>query len=85
MSGYRVEFHAKADAETVGLPEDAFIHLIDALAEAARDPWANSREDRVFNDPAFRWVPFDRGLGVIQFIIDEPQQTLRVHSITWTG
>jgi hypothetical protein len=35
---YRVVFHAKADAETFGLPAEAFTALIETLAVASRDP-----------------------------------------------
>lgn len=35
---YRVVFHAKADAETIGLPAEAFTALIHALAAVSREP-----------------------------------------------
>lgn len=85
MSGYRINFHAKGDAEAIGLPKDAFVALVEALTEAARDPWAVTFPEDAVGDPAFRWAPFDRGLGVVHVRVDEGARTVTVHGITWIG
>jgi hypothetical protein len=85
VSAYRVEFHAKGDAETVGLPESAFTPLFETLVAVSRDPWGLSRPDPRMGDESFRWVPFDDGLGAVHVKIDEARRVVRVHGVTWTG
>lgn len=82
---YRVEFHAKGDAELRGLPSKPFEVLVAALVEVKPDPWGRSQPDPFYGDPAFRWASFDHGLGVVHFFIDEPEEVLRVHGVTWLG
>lgn len=85
MTPYKVEFHAKGDAETQGLPDEAFLALVQALTVAARDPWANSRPDDPGGDRALRWMPFDAGRGVAQFRVDDDRGLVRVYGVTWVG
>lgn len=85
MSGCRIQFHAKGDAEAIGLPENAFVALVEALTEAARDPWTTTRPEDATADPVFRWAPFDRGLGVVYVRVDEDARTVTVHGVTWIG
>lgn len=85
MSPYRVEFHAKGDAEARGLPEPAFVALFETLVAVSRDPWARSRPEDSTGDPEFRWTSFDHDLGVVHFLINERSRVIRVHGVTWTG
>jgi hypothetical protein len=85
LSAYRVEFHAKVDTETLGLPEAAFTALFDMLVAVSRDPWRLSRMDARMGDASFRWAAFDHGLGAVHFKIDDEARVIRVHGITWTG
>jgi hypothetical protein len=82
---YRVEFHAKGDDEARGLPEPAFVALFETLVAVSRDPWATSGPEDSMGDPAFRWVSFDRDLGVVHFMINDDSRVIRVHGVTWTG
>jgi hypothetical protein len=85
VSGYRIHFHAKGDAEAMGLPEDAFLALTEALTDVLRDPWAATRLEDASVDPAFRWTPFGLGLGIVHVRIDDQARTVTVHGITWIG
>lgn len=85
MSAYRVEFHAKGDDETLGLPEAPFTALFDVLVAVSRDPWRLSKRDARMGDESFRWAPFDRGLGAVHIKVEDVARVVRVHGITWTG
>jgi hypothetical protein len=82
---YRVEFAATADVQLVGLPDDAFAALVDALVKVVRDPWGQSGQESPDDDPAYRWLAFGTGLGVVLFYLDEPQRIVRVYDVTWIG
>jgi hypothetical protein len=85
VSAYRVEFHAKGDAETIGLPAEAYVALYETLVAVSREPWVRSESDALMGDSSFRWAPFGKGLGVVHFKIDEDDHVLRIHGVTWTG
>jgi hypothetical protein len=85
VNPYRVEFHAKGDAEAQGLPSGAFVALFEKLVAVSRDPWARSGPEDSTDDPAFRWASFDRDLGVVHFLINDVDRVIRVHGVTWTG
>lgn len=80
---YRVVFHAKADAETLGLPAEAFTALIDTLATVSRDPCGQAATFPA-DDPHIRRAAFAE-LGLCSFHIDEDTRTVRVYDVTWTG
>ena len=80
---YRVVFTAKADAETIGLPDEPFAALVNALGMVSRDPWTNSHPDDP-SDPAFRWATFG-DWGLVSFYLDDRNQAVRVHDVTWIG
>ncbi len=80
---YRVVFHAKADAETIGLPADAFTALIETLAKVSRDPF-DPAATYPTGDAQVRYAIF-RQFGLCAFHIDEATVTVRVFDITWTG
>lgn len=86
MSAYEFEFHARASAQIPGIPDRAFDALTAALTPILRDPWGCSRQDGpAGEDPAFRWAPFDGGLGAVHFTVHEQERVVRVYDITWTG
>jgi hypothetical protein len=79
----RVEFHASGAAEIPGLPEAAFVALVDQLVKLGRDPWANSTAG-LRDDQNFREVPFgDHGIAAVY--IDESRRTVLVYEIVWAG
>jgi mRNA-degrading endonuclease RelE of RelBE toxin-antitoxin system len=80
---YRVDFHAKAAAETIGLPAEAFTALIETLAAASRDPY-DQAVTHATDDPHIRRATFAT-FGLCSFHIDEDTRTLRVFDVTWTG
>ncbi|MDA2814377.1 hypothetical protein O4J56_27265 [Nocardiopsis sp. RSe5-2] len=80
---YRIEFTAKGDAETVGLPSKAFTALIETLSAVGRDPWSAGWSDDAA-DPLWRWAPFGED-GVVLFYVDTAQSLVRVHTVTWVG
>lgn len=82
---YRIEYAATADAQLLGLPDDAFVALVDALVKVSRDPVGQSAPERQDGDPAFRWVAFGNGHGLVSFYIDDQRQTVRVYDVTWIG
>lgn len=80
---YTAAFTAKADHETVGLPQEAFVALVDRLAVVCRDPWGAAEPD--FPDQAaFRWTSFAE-FGLASVYIDDVRRVVRVHDVTWTG
>jgi hypothetical protein len=81
---YRVVFHAKADAETIGLPAEAFTALIGTLARVARDPYNQAATLPSEEGPQVRRAIFGT-FGLCSFHIDEDANTLRVFDVTWTG
>lgn len=81
---YRVVFHAKADAETFGLPAEAFTALIDTLARVARDPYDQAVTLDSEEGPHIRRATFGT-FGLCSYHIDEDARTLRVFDVTWTG
>ena len=80
---YRVVFHAKADAETIGLPAEAFTALIEILAVVSRDPY-DQAVTLATDDPHIRRAAFAT-FGLCSFHIDEETRTLRAFDVTWTG
>ncbi|MCD0447723.1 hypothetical protein LO762_00710 [Actinocorallia sp. API 0066] len=72
---WRVEFAAAGAHQTIGLPESAYLALNKTLALISRTPWELSLLDDP-DDPAFRWAPFDNGLGAVFFRLDEPRQLI---------
>jgi hypothetical protein len=84
VTPYTVEFHAKADAECVGLPDDAFKLLLETLVVVSRDPWATTRQDRPDEAPSFRWAVFGAA-GLVHVTVDDERRVVRVHGISWIG
>ena len=82
---YSVTFTGAASQQTIGLPESVFVALNGTLRDIARDPWANTTPDQLEDSPAFRWAPFDNGLGAIHVYIDDHASVVRVHDVTWVG
>lgn len=85
MTPYRVEFHAKGAAETIGLPAAAFTALYEELTTIARDPWRRTSPEDLLDDQTFRWTSFGNGLGVVYVMVDDQTRVVRVHGVTWTG
>ncbi|WP_017558053.1 hypothetical protein [Nocardiopsis baichengensis] len=81
MSGYRVDFTAKASSETVGLPPRAFKALIEALGRVRHDPWGQTSEQGS-GGPAYRWGMFGED-GMFLAYIDEDTSIVRVYGLTW--
>lgn len=80
---YAAAFTAKADRETVGLPQEAFVALVDQLAVVCRDPWGATAPD-ILDDPAFRWTSFGE-FGLVSVYVDDARGVVRVHDVTWAG
>lgn len=76
-------FHAKADAETIGLPTEAFTALIETLAAVSRDPY-DQAVTFPGDEPGIRRAAFAE-FGLCSYHIDEDTRTLRVFDVTWTG
>lgn len=80
---YRVVFHAKADAETFGLPDEAFTALIERLVAVARDPY-DPQVTLATSDPQIRRATFG-GVGLCSFHVDDSAHVVQVFGITWAG
>lgn len=80
---YRVDFHAKAAAETIGLPAEAFTALIERLAAVSRDPH-DQAVTLATGDPHIRRAIFAT-FGMCSLHIDEDTRALRVFDVTWAG
>ncbi|GAA3225045.1 hypothetical protein [Nonomuraea helvata] len=80
---YRVIFHATGSAAIVGLPENAFVSLIDALARVGEDPFKNSSAGQR-GDPNYREVEFG-DFGIAAFYVDRPRRTVSVYEVVWAG
>lgn len=80
---YRVVFHAKADAETIGLPAEVFTALMETLTAASRDPYDRA-VTLATDDPHIRRALFASS-GLCSFHIDDDTRTLRVFDVTWAG
>lgn len=78
-----MEFHAKGDAETIGLPAEAFKALFETLTRVARDPY-DPATTLPTDDPQIREAEFATW-GLVAFWINEDGHVIRVHGVTWTG
>lgn len=76
---YRLVFHAEADAETIGLPAEAFTALIQTLATVSRDPY-DPAATLPTDDSHIRTATFAT-YGTCSFQIDEDTRTLRVFDV----
>ncbi|TDB83370.1 hypothetical protein E1264_28665 [Actinomadura sp. KC216] len=85
MNPYKLVFHAKAHAETNGLPERPFTALYETLTAVIRDPWHETRPDPLESDEAYRYALFDGGDGVAHLRVDDQARTVTVHGVTWIG
>ncbi|WP_066376232.1 hypothetical protein [Herbidospora mongoliensis] len=79
---YEINFHAAASSQIPGLPERAFVALLDELAVIGADP--HHRGVAHPEDPAFREQAFG-GVGLISFAVNDTTKTITVYSITWAG
>ncbi|MER6951166.1 hypothetical protein ABT294_44850 [Nonomuraea sp. NPDC000554] len=80
---YRVIFHASGSAQIPGLPEAAFLTLVEALAKVGEDPWKNSGTGQR-DDLNYREVMFG-DYGLAAFYVDRPRRTVAVYEIVWAG
>lgn len=80
---YAAAFTAKADRQTVGLPQDAFVALVDRLVVVRRDPWGVTEPD-IPDELAFRWTSFGE-FGMVSVYVDDARRVVRVHDVTWAG
>ncbi|NAS27382.1 hypothetical protein GT755_37655 [Herbidospora sp. NEAU-GS84] len=79
---YSINFHAAASAQIPGLPERAFLALLDELAGIGADP--HHRGVAHPEDAAFREQVFG-GVGLVSFVVDDATKVVTVYSITWAG
>ena len=80
---YRVEFRPAAAQQTIGLPGDAYLALIQALGAASRDPF-DGTVTLATPDVHVRRVVFGGG-GLASFYIDLQAQLISVFAILWAG
>lgn len=83
MTSYRVEFHAKGAAETIGLPADAYVALIETLNLVAKNPH-DPATTAATDDPHIREAIFATW-GLVTFWIDDDAHLVRVHGVTWAA
>jgi hypothetical protein len=82
---YRIEFRERADQQTVGLPDEAFVALIEALGVVSRDPF-DPKTTLGTEDIHVRRVAFgNHGEGLASFFIAPEKQIVSVFDVTWTG
>ncbi|MQY09889.1 hypothetical protein [Actinomadura macrotermitis] len=82
---WRVEFHAAADIETIGLAPGPFKALVTALREVARDPWTAGRPSASGDGPAWRWISWGDGYGVAEYYISPDSNLVTVYRVVWIG
>ncbi len=80
---YRVEFRPSAAEQTIGLPEQAFVALVQALAMVSRDPFDESVTLGTA-DVHVRRVIFG-GSGLASFYIDPAGELVSVFAVLWVG
>ena len=80
---YRVEFRPAAAEQTIGLPADAFVALIQALGVVSRDPF-DETATMATPDVHVRRAIFG-GAGMASFYIDPDAQLIRVFTVVWAG
>ncbi|MBB6347544.1 hypothetical protein ACWGH8_05350 [Nonomuraea muscovyensis] len=80
---HRVTFHASGSAQIPGLPEAAFVALVEALTKVGEDPFGHSIAGRR-DDPHYREVTFGE-YGLAAFYVDRPRRTVAVYDIIWAG
>jgi hypothetical protein len=80
---YRVEFRPAAAEQTIGLPADAFVALIQALGVVSRDPF-DETATMPTPDVHVRRVMFGEA-GMASFYIDPAAELIRVFAVVWVG
>lgn len=80
---YRVEFRPAAAQQTIGLTDDAYLALIQALGTASRDPFDDA-VTLATPDVHVRRVIFG-GAGLASFYIDPQAQLISVFAVIWAG
>jgi hypothetical protein len=80
---YRVEFRPAAAQHTIGLPADAFVALVQALAFVSRDPFSEPAT-LATPDVHVRRVTFGDA-GLASFYIDPAAHLVSVFAVTWIG
>lgn len=80
---YRVEFRPAAAQQTIGLPDDAYLALIQALGAASRDP-LDDTVTLATPDVHVRRVNFG-GAGLASFYIDPQAKLISVFAVIWAG
>ncbi|REF00370.1 hypothetical protein [Thermomonospora umbrina] len=80
---YEVEYRTAASKETIGVPEHAYVALVDALRAVGRDPFdpATSRPTSVVN---VRHVVFAQS-GLALVFVDTTERRVWVFRIIWAG
>jgi hypothetical protein len=83
---YRINYHAAASSQIPGLPEEAFLTLIDTLLQVGADPWSSSISDP--DEPEHRQAVFG-SLGLVFYRIDDDTHTVHVYNMAqatgWTS
>jgi hypothetical protein len=80
---YRVEFRPAAAEQTIGLPADAFVALIQALGVVSRDPF-DETATMASPDVHVRRVMFGDA-GMASFYIDPATELISVFAVVWAG
>ncbi|SDI46878.1 hypothetical protein SAMN05421505_1559 [Sinosporangium album] len=80
---YSVTFHATGSAAIVGLPEVAFVALIQALVRVGDDPFEHSSAGQR-SDPNYREIEFG-DFGIAAFYVDRPRRAVMVYEVVWAA
>lgn len=72
-----------AAEQTIGLPADAFVGLVEALGIVSRDPFAEPAT-LATSDVHVRRVMFG-GAGLASFYVDPGRQLVSVFAVVWIG
>lgn len=79
---YQINYHSSASSQIPGLPEHAFLALVDALREIGSNPWTSGIPDP--DEPEHRQGVFG-GVGLVFYRVDDDAQIVHVYHIAWAG